>query len=440
MTELPKFEDLKSGKEKICVAGLGYVGLPLAVRLASQFKVVGLDINQRRVTELQKYHDHTDEVTPQALEASGIEFTYDPKALADCRIVIVTVPTPVDANKRPDLSPIHAASRGVGATLQAGTVVVYESTVYPGVTEEECVPILEKESGLKWKEDFWVGYSPERINPGDQVHTVDTIVKVVAGDTPETCSLLENLYGSVITAGIHPAESIQVAEAAKVIENTQRDLNIALMNELALIFNRLNINTQAVLEAAGTKWNFLKFFPGLVGGHCIGVDPYYLTHKAESIGYHPQIILAGRRINDGMGKYVAEQTVKHLVRGSKQVKGAKVLVLGFTFKENLSDLRNTKVIDIVHELEDYEVEVSIHDPFASPEEAKEEYGIDLITDMGVDGPYDAIILAVKHNDYAKELTVEKLRELSRDTPIVMDIKWLFDQETMSNEHITYWQL
>ncbi|MGI9354434.1 MAG: nucleotide sugar dehydrogenase [Rhizobiaceae bacterium] len=437
---IPDFREFEAKTKTICVVGLGYVGMPLAVRLATKFKVIGCDINQSRVEELKSGVDHTGEVDTDVLQASGAEFTADGSAIADCQLVIVTVPTPIDGNRRPDLRPILDASKMVGRNLAPGAVIVYESTVYPGVTEDECVPILEKESGKTWKTDFWVGYSPERINPGDKVHTLDKITKVVAGDTEKTAQLLERVYGSVIPAGIHVAESIQVAEAAKVIENTQRDLNIALMNELALIFNRLDINTHAVLRAAGTKWNFLPFTPGLVGGHCIGVDPYYLTHKAESVGYHPEVILSGRRINDGVGKFVAEQTLKKLVQASKSIRDAKVLILGFTFKENVPDLRNTRVIDIVRELEDYQIDLTIHDPHASVKQAQEEYSIELTADFESDGPYDSIILAVPHDEYRELLDLQKVIQLSNGKPILIDIKWLFDPKETTAAGMTHWQL
>ncbi len=438
--KIPELSQFESSDRKICVIGLGYVGMPLAVRLATAFSVIGFDIHEGRVSELNAGHDHTGEVDEATLQGSTVEFTADPERIGEASVIIVTVPTPIDGNNRPDLSPILAASRTVGKHLSEGAIVVYESTVYPGVTEDECVPVLEKESGMKWKEDFAVGYSPERINPGDKVHTVDKITKVVAGDCEESADLLAKIYGAVIPAGIHVAESIQVAEAAKVIENTQRDLNIALMNELALIFDKLNINTNAVLRAAGTKWNFLPFTPGLVGGHCIGVDPFYLTHKAESVGYHPEVILSGRRINDGMGKFIAEQTVKLMIKSGKAIKGAKVLVLGFTFKENVPDLRNTRVIDIVRELEDYRIDVTIHDPHASAEEAKEEYGVELAEDYRSGQAFDAIVVAVKHEAYCQEVDFESLETLSNGVPIVIDVKWLFDPKQTAARGISLWQL
>lgn len=440
MSSLPTIDDLKAKRVKICVVGLGYVGLPLAVQIATRFSVVGFDINQKRISELKAFRDHTKEIDAEKLKTCGIEFSGDPRSVESCRVIIVTVPTPVDKTNRPDLGPIHASSRTVGANLGKGSVVVYESTVYPGVTEEEAVPILERESGLKWKQDFWVGYSPERINPGDKVHSVDKIMKIVSGDTEATAALLAAVYGAVIPAGIHVAESIKVAEAAKVIENTQRDINIALMNELALILKRLGVDTEAVLRAAGTKWNFLKFTPGLVGGHCIGVDPYYLTHKAESVGYHPQVILAGRRINDDMGKYVAEETVKQLIRAAKPVKGARVLILGLTFKENIPDLRNSRVIDIIRELKEYEVDVAVHDAHASPEEAQREYAIELLHKIEDQAPYDAVILAVGHNAYRDQFNVEMLEKISRGQPILMDIKWMFPRSATDKHNMVHWQL
>jgi UDP-N-acetyl-D-galactosamine dehydrogenase len=343
----------KGNREKIAVVGLGYVGLPLAVLFDTKYSVIGFDISHQRVKELKEGYDRTREIESEKLQNCQIEFTNNPEKISEAKVIIVTVPTPIDNHNIPDLRPILSATKTVGKFLKPGAIVVYESTVYPGLTEEECIPILEKESGLKWKRDFNVGYSPERVNPGDKEHTIDKIKKVVAGDTPETTEFLAELYGSVIIAGVHKAPNIKTAEAAKVIENTQRDLNIALMNELSVIFNRMGIDTKAVLEAAGTKWNFLKFEPGLVGGHCIGVDPYYLTFKAQAIGYHPEVILAGRRINDYMGKFVAENTVKKLIKAGKPVKGSKVLILGITFKENISDIRNTKVVDVYNELKDF---------------------------------------------------------------------------------------
>ena len=425
----------------ICVVGLGYVGLPLAVLLSKKFKVIGFDINSKRVEELSSGIDRTGEVDSEELVSSDILFTDKPELISTANLIIVTVPTPIDEHKIPDLRPVKAATRTVGRYMKKGSIVVYESTVYPGVTEEICVPILEQESGLKWKLDFHVGYSPERVNPGDKEHTIDKIVKVVAGDTPEVTDYLAEIYGSVITAGIHKAPNIKTAEAAKVIENTQRDLNIALMNELAIIFHKLGIDTREVIEAAATKWNFLKFEPGLVGGHCIGVDPYYLTFKAQELGYHPEVILAGRRINDYMGKFVAENTVKLLIKAGKAVKGSKVLILGFTFKENISDIRNTRIIDIYQELKEYGIEVFVYDPYAYPDEVKEEYGIDLIRDLNSKNLYDGIVVAVKHK-FFRELTPRELKDLTNDNgeAVLIDVKGLYDRKSAERAGFLYWRL
>jgi len=429
-------------EDKICVIGLGYVGLPLAVLLNKKFHVIGYDINPQRIKELKQGYDRTREVSTEELKNSNIYFTDNPEKISEAKVIIITVPTPIDNYNIPDLKPIKSASKTVGKYMKKGAVVVYESTVYPGLTEEICIPILEKESGLKWKKDFNVGYSPERVNPGDKHHTIDKIKKVVAGDTPEITEFLAQMYGSVITAGVHKAPDIKTAEAAKIIENTQRDLNIALMNELSIIFNKMGIDTKAVLEAASTKWNFLRFQPGLVGGHCIGVDPYYLTFKAQSIGYHPNIILAGRRVNDYMGKFVAENTVKTLIKAGKTVKGCKVLILGLTFKENISDIRNTKVIDVYNELREYGIDVYIYDPYAYPEEVKEEYGIDLLKDIKENSPYDAIIVAVKHKPFVEELDFKKYKELMKNEhqPVLIDIKGVYNKEKAINEGFLYWRL
>ena len=392
--------------DKIAIIGLGYVGLPLAVEFAKKFPVVGFDINQARIKELNQGHDHTLEVEDAKLqevlhsksENIGIEFTDNSSQISDCNIFIVTVPTPTDKHNRPVLTPLYKSSEAVAKVLKKGDIVIYESTVYPGVTEDECVPVLEKVSGLKFNQDFFCGYSPERINPGDKEHTVAKIKKVTSGSTPEIGRKVDALYNEVITAGTHLAPTIKVAEAAKVIENSQRDINIAFVNELAKIFNLLDIDTHAVLEAAGTKWNFLPFKPGLVGGHCIGVDPFYLAQKAEEVGYHPEIILAGRRLNDSMGAYVASEVIKLMIRKDVAVKGAKVLMLGITFKENCPDIRNTRAIDIYHELESYGVQIDVHDPWANSEEVKQEYGIQL-SDLGKD--YSAVILAVSHKEFLK---------------------------------------
>ena len=438
--EVEKF--FKGNSEKIAIIGLGYVGLPLAVLLDKKFNVIGFDINPKRIEELKNNYDRTREVSQEELKNCNIEFTDNPKKISEAKVIIITVPTPIDEHNIPDLKPIKSATKTVGRHMPKGSIVVYESTVYPGLTEEECVPILEKESGLKWKKDFNVGYSPERVNPGDKQHTIDKIVKVVAGDTPEITDFLAKLYGSVITAGVHKAPDIKTAEAAKVIENTQRDLNIALMNELSIIFNKMGIDTRAVLEAASTKWNFLRFEPGLIGGHCIPVDPYYLTFKAQSIGHHPEVILAGRRINDYMGKFVAENTVKKLIKAGKTVKGSKVLILGLTFKENISDIRNTKVIDVYNELKEYGIKVYVYDPYAYPEEVKEEYGIELLKDIEGKAPYDAIIVAVKHKPFIEELDFRKYKELMKNEhkPVLIDIKGLYNKEKATNEGFLYWRL
>ena len=413
--------------DPIAIIGLGYVGLPLAVEFAKRRPVIGFDINAGRIDELRAGHDRTREVPPGELaEARHLTLTADPAALAAARIYIVTVPTPIDAHKRPDLTPLLRASETVGRVLKRGDIVIYESTVYPGATEEDCVPVLERHSGLTFNRDFFCGYSPERINPGDKAHRLPSIRKVTAGSTPEAAETIDRLYAEIITAGTYKAESIRVAEAAKVIENTQRDLNIALVNELSIIFNRMGIDTGAVLAAAGTKWNFLPFRPGLVGGHCIGVDPYYLTHKAEALGYHPQVILAGRRINDGMGAHVASLLVKAMLKRRIQVDGARVLILGLTFKENCPDLRNTRVVDVVAELADYGTAVDIHDPLADPEEAQAEYGLALTAEPAP-GAYDAVILAVAHEDY-RAAGAEVLRGYGRAGHVFADLKALFPKE------------
>ncbi|MFV0423659.1 nucleotide sugar dehydrogenase [Oleidesulfovibrio sp.] len=435
-----QFDDLKNGRASVAIIGLGYVGLPLAVALSDHFSVIGFDISQRRVDALKKGEDATGEVENSKLAACKAEFTADPARIADAAVIIVAVPTPIDSNRRPDLFPVESASRTVGRVMKKGAVVVYESTVYPGLTEEICVPILEKESGLSYGTDFTVGYSPERINPGDKVHTLETIVKVVAGSDTETGDLLQKLYGTVVTAGTFRASTIRVAEAAKVIENTQRDLNIALMNELALLFDRMDIDTLEVLEAAGTKWNFLPFRPGLVGGHCIGVDPYYLTFKAEALGHHPQVILAGRRINDGMGKFVAETCVKKMIRKGDVVAGSRVGILGLTFKENVPDLRNTRVVDVIAELRDYGVEVIIHDPQADPAEAHEEYGLTLASQDELKN-LDAVILAVPHKEY-EAMTPEAMSGLFRNTDkaLLLDLKGLLSPEAFTAAGFDYWRL
>ncbi len=408
---------------RIGIVGLGYVGLPLAVEFGKQFPTLGLDINEARIRELQAGSDSTLEVEPEELRrASQLRYTNRAGDLASCNVYIVTVPTPVDQYKRPDFHPLIGASTTVGRVLKPGDVAIYESTVYPGATEEVCVPILERESGLRFNADFFAGYSPERINPGDKEHRLTTIRKVTSGSTPEAAEFVDALYRRIITAGTHRASSIRVAEAAKVIENTQRDVNIALINELALLFNRLGIDTEEVLRASGTKWNFLSFRPGLVGGHCIGVDPYYLTHKAQEIGYHPEMILAGRRINDGMGAYVVQRVVKLMNQRRIAVMDARVLVMGLTFKENCPDLRNTRVVDIVQEFRDYHAQVDVYDPWVNPEEARHEYGIDPISEPQP-GHYDAIILAVAHRQF-QAMGVERLRALGKPGAVLFDVKYL----------------
>lgn len=408
---------------KLAIIGLGYVGLPLAVEFARYRPVVGFDINQRRIDELKSGTDATLETTKDELAAAQhLTYTTHPDDLRVCNCYIVTVPTPIDEYKQPDLTPLIKASETVGKVMKRGDIVIYESTVYPGCTEEDCVPVLEKCSGLKFNQDFYCGYSPERINPGDKEHRVTTIKKVTAGSTPEIADLVDALYNEIITVGTHKAESIKVAEAAKVIENTQRDLNIALVNELALIFNKMGIDTEAVLKAAGSKWNFLPFRPGLVGGHCIGVDPYYLTHKSQAIGYHPEVILAGRRLNDGMGSYVVGQLIKAMAKKGIQVQGANVLVMGLAFKENCPDLRNTRIVDIIAELKDYNCDVKVFDPWVKAEEAEQEYGIKPIT-APVAGSYDAIILAVAHNEF-KSMGAKKIRALGAEISVLYDLKYV----------------
>jgi UDP-N-acetyl-D-galactosamine dehydrogenase len=433
--------DILERKAKIAVIGLGYVGLPLAAAFGHKADIIGFDIDERKMAQLRDGFDATGELSSEQLEATTIDYTTDPARLKEAQFHIVTVPTPIDGNNKPDLRPIESASKMIGANLAKGSIVVYESTVYPGVTEEIAVPILEEVSGLKCGIDFKVGYSPERINPGDKVHTVDKIIKVVSGQDAETLETVAQVYEVVVTVGVHRAASIKVAEAAKVIENTQRDLNIALMNELALIFGKMNIPTRDVLAAARTKWNFLPFTPGLVGGHCIGVDPYYLTHKAEQIGYHPQVILAGRRINDGMGKHVAEQTVKKLIMQDKPVKGSRVLVLGLTFKENCPDVRNTKVVDIVLELKEYGVEVLVHDPMADAEVTKHEYGLDLVDLVGL-AAVDGVVWAVAHSAF-DDITPKRLKDLcgnAHGSGVVMDVKGVLTRDAVEAVGLGYWSL
>lgn len=418
---------MELGDIKLAVIGLGYVGLPLAVEFGKRRSVIGFDINKPRIDALNDGHDATLEVDDQELaSASQLTFSADPASLRDCNVYIVTVPTPIDEHKRPDLTPLVKASETIGKTLKKGDIVIYESTVYPGATEEDCVPVLEKVSGLIFNKDFFAGYSPERINPGDKEHRVTTITKVTSGSTPEVAELVDQIYASIITAGTHKASSIKVAEAAKVIENTQRDLNIALVNELSMIFNRMGVDTEEVLQAAGTKWNFLPFRPGLVGGHCIGVDPYYLTHKAQSIGYHPEVILAGRRINDAMGRHVASELVKAMLTRSIQVNGSRVLVMGLTFKENCPDLRNTRVVDVVKELQDYNIQVDVHDPWINAAESQHEYGITPVATPEKEA-YDAILLAVGHNQF-KAMGAGAIRGFGKPDHILYDLKYSLPKE------------
>ena len=423
----------------VAVIGLGYVGLPIAVELAKRFRTIGFDLSAEKIERLKRHDDPTGEVSrAQFLSASHLTVTADPASLKEADFVIVAVPTPVDDAHRPDFSPLVSASRSAGANLKRGAVVVYESTVYPGATEEVCIPVLEQASGMKWKQDFHVGYSPERINPGDKEHTLTRIVKVVSGDSPETLDKIASLYEAIIDAGVYRATSIKVAEAAKVIENTQRDLNIALMNELSLIFNRMDIDTLEVLKAAGTKWNFLPFRPGLVGGHCIGVDPYYLTTKAEMLGYHPQVILAGRRINDNMGKFVAEQVVKRLIQVAQPVTNQAVVVLGLTFKEDVPDLRNSKVIDVIRELQSYGMMVHVHDPIASPEEAMHEYGVAL-TPWDELPPAKAIVAAVGHRAY-RDMPLDALTEKLCRGGVFADVKSAYERAKLEKLGFSVWRL
>lgn len=418
-----------NNNNKIAIIGLGYVGLPLAVAFGKNTQTIGFDINQSRVQQLIDGFDSTLEVTSEDLaSAEKLSFTSDTEALKECNYIIVTVPTPIDQNKQPDMTPLRKASQMIGGIIQKGTTVIYESTVYPGATEEVCLPIIEDVSGLTFNQDFYAGYSPERINPGDKKHRLETIVKVTSGSTPEVAEQVDNLYRSIITAGTHLASSIKVAEAAKVIENTQRDLNIALINELAMIFDRVGIDTEEVLQAAGSKWNFLPFRPGLVGGHCIGVDPYYLTHKAEELGHHPDVILAGRRINDRMGEYVVSRLVKTMLNQQIMVNGANVLLLGITFKENCPDIRNTKVVDIAHELESYHVNLDIYDPWAEADEVVHEYGLSLV-DAPELGKYDAIIGAVAHDQF-KEWSNQELKALGKPNAVIFDLKYMFDKQAV----------
>lgn len=417
---------LQLSELKIAIIGLGYVGLPLAVEFGKKIPVIGFDIHQKRIDELQSGQDHTLEVSPEELKlATHLSYTTNLQQLADCNLFIVTVPTPIDEFKQPDLTPLVKASESIAKVLKKGDVVVYESTVYPGATEEVCIPVLEKNSGLKFNQDFYAGYSPERINPGDKLHRVTNILKITSGSTPEVADYVDQVYNLIIEAGTHKAASIKVAEAAKVIENTQRDVNIALINELALIFNKMGIDTEAVLQAAGTKWNFLPFRPGLVGGHCIGVDPYYLTHKAQAIGYHPEIILAGRRLNDGMGAYVVTQLVKAMLKKRIQVENAKVLILGLSFKENCPDIRNTRIIDIVNELKEYHIQADVYDPWVDVSEAEHEYGITPVQTLE-NGKYDAVILAVAHQQF-KVMGADAIRALGKADHVLYDLKYVLSQ-------------
>lgn len=433
------YNQLVERKEKLSLVGLGYVGMPIAVAFAKKIDVVGFDLNAKKIEMYINGIDPTHEVGNDVIAKSTVEFTADETKLREAKFHIVAVPTPVNADHTPDLTPVEGASKILGRNLTKGSIVVFESTVYPGVTEDVCVPILEKESGLKCGVDFKIGYSPERINPGDKVHRLETIKKIVSGMDEETLDCVAKVYELVVDAGVHRAESIKVAEAAKVIENSQRDINIAFMNELSIIFNKMGIDTKAVLEAAGTKWNFLKFYPGLVGGHCIGVDPYYLTYKAEMMGYHSQIILAGRRINDDMGRYCAENCVKKLIASDKAVKGARVAILGFTFKENCPDTRNTKIIDIVHELQEYGIEPMIADPEADDSEAKALYGVEFV-DLNTIKDMDAVILAVAHTEFSA-LTIDQVDKFfGEGKKVLLDLKGLFNRKEYESAGYSYWRL
>lgn len=437
-----KYEDIINGKEKISLVGLGYVGMPIAVAFAKKVKVVGFDLNEKKIGLYKQGIDPTREVGDEVISKTTVDFTADPEKLKEAKFHIVAVPTPVREDKTPDLAPVEGASKILGKNLTKGSIVVYESTVYPGVTEDVCIPILEQESGLKCGVDFKVGYSPERINPGDKVHRLETIVKIVSGMDDETLDTVAKVYELVVEAGVHRASSIKVAEAAKVIENSQRDINIAFMNELSIIFNKMGIDTREVLEAAGTKWNFLKFAPGLVGGHCIGVDPYYLTYKAEKLGYHSQIILAGRRINDDMGKYVAENVVKSLIKADVSICNSKVAVLGFTFKENCPDTRNSKVIDIINELKEYGIDPVIADPTADKDEAYHEYGVSF-TDMADIKDMDAVIIAVAHEEYAA-MKLSDIDALYKNVPnnkkVLVDVKSILNRKEVQSAGYIYWRL
>ena len=434
------YKEIINREESISLIGLGYVGMPIAVAFAKKVKVIGFDVNDKKINLYRNGIDPTKEVGEEAIKETTIEFTSDEKKLKEAKFHIVAVPTPIKDDKTPDLRAVKAASKTVGKNLQKGSYVVYESTVYPGVTEDICIPILEEESGLKVGKDFKVGYSPERINPGDKVHRLENIVKVVSGIDEEALENIAKVYEIVVEAGVHKAQSIKVAEAAKVIENSQRDINIAFMNELSIIFNKLEIDTKAVLEAANTKWNFLNFSPGLVGGHCIGIDPYYLTYKAEQVGYHSQIILAGREINDDMGKYVASQIVKKMIKNDIKIKGSKVALFGLTFKENTPDIRNTRIVDVIEGLEEYGIEVLVTDPLADKEESKKEYDIDLLDINEIKG-MDAIVVAVPHEDY-KSIKLEELSDLYShiDNKVLIDIKGIYSIEEAKENSYKYWRL
>ena len=435
------YEDIVAGKEKLSLVGLGYVGMPIAVAFARKVPVIGYDLNEEKIKLYQSGIDPTREVGDDVIRETKVEFTADETKLREAKFHIVAVPTPVNDDHTPDLTPVEGASRILGRNLTKGSIVVFESTVYPGVTEDVCVPILEKESGLVCGKDFKIGYSPERINPGDKVHRLETITKIVSGMDEETIDVIAKVYELVVDAGVYRADSIKVAEAAKVIENSQRDINIAFMNELSIIFNKMGIDTKSVLEAAGTKWNFLKFFPGLVGGHCIGVDPYYLTYKAEQMGYHSQVILAGRRINDDMGRYVAENIVKNLIRADVSVKTAKVAILGFTFKENCPDTRNTKVIDIVRELREYGIEPVIVDETADREEAKRLYGVELC-DRSAIQDVDALVIAVAHTEFSglEHADIEKFFNPANEKKVLVDVKGILNRKEWENDGCLYWRL
>lgn len=434
------YEKLLAKEEKIAVIGLGYVGLPVAVEFAKKYDVIGFDINEEKLDKYRSGIDVTDEVGDEAIQQTTMTFTSDEKDLQKCKFHIVSVPTPINLDKTPNLAPIINASKSIARNLTKGSIVVYESTVYPGTTEEICIPILEEVSGLTFGEDFKVGYSPERINPGDKVNTLTKIIKVVSGSDAEALREVSDIYGAIIEAGVHEAESIKVAEASKVIENSQRDINIAFMNELAMVFNKMDIDTNAVLEAASTKWNFLKFTPGLVGGHCIGVDPYYFTYKAEQLGYHSQIILAGRKVNDDMGKYVAKNVIKQMIQAKQELTNAKIGVLGLTFKENVADVRNTKVTDIITELEDYGLDVLVHDPIAEADTVYREYGIELVDEAQLKD-LDCLVLAVPHDVFKEKYTLDVIDTLYKnDKKVLVDIRGIFDRQQAEEIGIQYWNL